>query len=175
MAEQENNPQTTYIVVALFQDPDKGLLMAKAPRGKLQLPGRKMDRISDSTKGNQQITDEVIAITDILKKKTGYELFVQTTIKIYNFVSKNRMVKVFLMSLSDEYGDFLEESDFDFKLPRRSRMIFIPADPERIKNNKKILPDDKIIILDWLENKETIMRRNKQFQTVEVITVEAIA
>lgn len=140
--------------------------MEKNERGKLQLPGRKFD-LSDSVRnGNSQFSQEKAAITDLFFRKTGYYFWISAIAGMYNFTQKGRLIKAFLLQLSDQY-------EKDISLTEQSKnLLFITADEESIRKSRRILPDDKIILLDFLSKKDSI---KESFDPPNIVSIQAIA
>jgi hypothetical protein len=144
----------SFIILGIFCT-DEGFLMERTERNKLQLPGRKFQLSQSVNEGQTQYIQEKSAVTNLFNQKTGYFFWISAIAGMYNFTEKGRLIKVFLLRLSDQYTTA-------FKIPNNVKnLIFIPADAESIKKNRKILPDDKKILLDFLINKDSIIESHE--------------
>jgi hypothetical protein len=98
--------------------------------------------------------------------KTGYFFWISAIVGMYNFTQKNRVIKVFMLRLSDQYTENISV------IEQSKKLLFIPLDAETIRKNRKILPDDKKILLDFLRKKDSI----KESQTPQsMVSIKGIA
>jgi hypothetical protein len=149
--------KTKLIVNGLFHH-EKGILLQKRDKNLLQLPGLIVPR-----QNFNQISSELNIIENYFFKIFGSYFWVQTAISYFHFTSKGREVRTYLINLSDEY-------EYDIILPDEN-CVFVSADIETIKKNRKILSDDKKIIINYLKNARVIQNIQRRF----LLDIKAIA
>lgn len=132
------------IIVGLYHDvKNNKILMDKAPQGMIQLPGLKIKLNKNPLMTAQERSDRKHMIIDLFFKKTNYIFSAHSTF-IFHFENSNRITAVYLINRKLE----LPISNIN------NQLILLTADIDQIKQNEKILPNDKEIILDYLQNPE---------------------
>lgn len=177
---QQHPPSTNfYIIVGIFYHPQAGILMFRRyNKEKLQLPSIKIDKSSDAKLGWQQIQSEIAALLNMLEKKTSLFFTILATVAVYHFLNDEKTIKSFLLDLSSEYKMVPgNEEPFDHitYLGQIPDIIFISADQEKIKNDERIRPHDKTILLDYLANAKKIQQSTGPHYPIPVKAVKAIA
>lgn len=142
--------------------------MQKIDGNKLQIPGSKLPKSISAKGGKNQISNEIDRLRQEFLKNTGYYFYFKV-LQEWDFEGKRRVIRVYIAQMIRETE---EETDADFTINSAlTNMTFIPAAPAAIRQDPRILPDDKQILLDFLANESHYLKKADS----PVLGVKAIA
>lgn len=147
----------------------QGILLEKIRYNKLQIPGKIFYKNTYAKNVAGEVAKEKAYLMDTINDKIIFrnqdkgkiEVVVKNAFGIYDFRNKHRRIKAF-------YAPIKADS---VNLEINSNFVLVSADKNIISQSRKILPDAKCILLDFLTRQESIMQ-NDNFC---VIPVQAVA
>ena len=134
------------IVIGIYENPEKGILIARKEDGTIQLPGGKIWRANRHAQTEKQLAAEYSKITRIVFEKCGLSLDVDDVMDFYNIqdpiTKKFKLYKVFILAQNSVPADraWKRADQFDGE--------FMPADLDQILEYYPNLsaPDKHILI-----------------------------
>jgi len=147
------SPPKRMIIIGIYEDPNKGILIVRNNNGGYQLPGGKIWRRTKPSQAQKQIQAEYNKITKIVFEKCGLSLDVQNFMGLYNIKEstskKFKLIKVVILKQNFKPANKNWERLIQFDAD------FMPADLEIIKEYYPKLP-----LTDWHILKEYFTLRN---------------
>ena len=136
------------IVIGIYEDPEKGILIARKEDGTMQLPGGKIWRATRPTQTEKQLTAEYSKITRIVFEKCGLALEVEDVMGLFNIenpiTQKSKLYKVFILKQTSTPIDkgWKRIAEFDGE--------FMPADIGQIlKYYSNLAVSDQHILIEY--------------------------
>jgi hypothetical protein len=163
--DRQQGAANSIVLVGIFHHPTKGLVLYQIKhgknQGKLRIPGRKLKKVFDTRFSTERQFYERQTIATVFTEQTGRYCFARSAFHEFNSCSKS--MRTFLIEIGD--GDQIDDVEF-----LDDSFIYISADPNEIKSDQDILPDDKAILLYYLVHQEKIKnRKDSPFTSVTAI------
>ncbi|MFA5189011.1 MAG: hypothetical protein WC460_06665 [Patescibacteria group bacterium] len=154
------NSHTELILVGIY-DHDERILLKKTPRGFLHLPARKVEKLMDPDKGSDQLDDEYEKLIEAFMKNTSMEVDIYSPISYYEIDGK--LFKSFAIIVERPQIIDLE----------KYKLVFFPADPEKILKDRRVFHPDRQIILDYLAVRKKFWEKNPTFNCLKIQAVSS--